>query len=602
MSRASFSAVLAIVLATGLQWVTAPHVTDTCLLDMPVVGEDQAALVHADQKPTKGPTPQPATVLDLVEQARAKAAARQWKEAAALWARVVRLNPVQPDYWNRLGDAHYRAGDYKAAVAACEKAIELGAPLMGVVNPAAYNVVCCHALAGDKERAIKALQRVLEMGFPDLGRPARDPNLRSLRDDPRFKKMLWLEDVSKMSREEGWHYDLSVLGSEVHRKGFLVHRPITRQQFDVKLRELREAIPRLTDAQVVLAIVKLMTFLGDGHSTVLPNRENPAYRTAVPVQYYWFAEGLFVISAHPKHKDLLGAEVLRLDGRPAGDVLKAMMPYVSRDRGNPIWPRQLTPYMLRNLTLLHAAGQIKSPKQVTLAVRDIGGAKREVTVAADDTQPEIWNQFPNPPSWVNLASTLGAPPLYLRSMDKNYWFEYLADRKTVYFQFNRVLDGQKESLAQFTERLFRFIDEKDVERLVIDMRWNNGGNTSLSHPLLLALIGNRKINQRGKLFVIIGRRTYSAAQNTVTYMDRYTNATFVGEPTGSSPNFVGEEFPVTLPYSKIVANVSHLFWQSSVPQDQRIWLAPHIYTPPTFADFRVRRDPALEAILKYRAP
>jgi hypothetical protein len=183
-------------------------------------------------------------------------------------------------------------------------------------------------------------------------------------------------------------------------------------------------------------------------------------------------------------------------------------------------------------------------------------------------------------------------------MDKNYWFEYLSDRKTVYFQFNRVLDAEKESLAQFTDRLFRFIGEKDVERLVIDMRWNNGGNTFLSHPLLLALISNRKINQRGKLFVIIGRRSYSAAQNTVTYIERYTNATFVGEPTGSSPNFVGEEFPVTLPYSKIIANVSHLFWQSSVPLDQRIWLAPHIYTPPTFADFRVRRDSALEAILK----
>jgi tetratricopeptide (TPR) repeat protein len=589
------------ILATGLHWATASDVTDGCLLDMPVVGEDLPALVHADQKPTNAPAPQPATVLDLAEQARAKAAARQWKEAAALWTRVVRINPVQPYYWNALGDAHYRAADYKAAVVAYEKAIELGAPLMGVVNPAAYDVVCCHALAGDKELAIKALQRVLEMGFPDLGRPARDPKLRSLRDDVRFKKMLWLEDLSKMSREEGWRYDLSVLGSEVHRKGFLVHRPITPQQFDAKLRELREAIRKLTDAQAVLAVVKLMTFLGDGHSTVLPNRQTPAYRTAVPIQFYWFAEGLFVISADPKYKDLLGAEVLQLDGRPTADVLKAMTPYVSRDRGNPMWPKQLTPYMLRYLTLLHAAGQIKSPRRVTLTVRGPGGAKRDVTVAADATQPDIWNQLPNPPSWVNFASTLGKPPYYLRSMDKNYWFEYLTDRKTVYFQFNRVLDGAMESLAQFTERLIQFIDEKDVERLIIDMRWNNGGNTALSHPLVLALIGNRKINQRGKLFVIIGRRTYSAAQNTVTYIERYTNATFVGEPTGSSPNFVGEEFFVTLPYSKIVANVSHLFWQSSVPQDQRIWLAPHIYTPPTFADFRARRDPALEAILKYGA-
>jgi hypothetical protein len=596
MRRTLILAALAVALATLL----APDPTDTHIFGTPLVGDGPAALA-ADQ-PAKDPAPQAATVLDLAEQARAKAAAREWKAAAVLWERVVRLNPVQPSYWNALGDAHYRAANYKAAVPAYEKAIELGAPIWGVVNPAAYNVVCCHALAGDKELAIKALERALTMGFPDLGRPARDPNLASLRDDARVKKMLWLGDVSKMSREEGWRYDLAVLASEVRRKGFLVHRPVTPEQFDAKLREVRDAVPRLTDTQAILALVKLMTFLGDGHTTVWPTGENPAFRAALPIQFYWFAEGLFVISADPKHKDLLGAQVLELDGRPAVDVLRAMTPYFSRDRGNPMWPKQLTPYMLRNLTLLHAAGQIKGTERVTLTIRDLGGAKRDVTVAADTTQPNIWNQLPNPPSWVNFASTLGRPPLYLRSMDKNYWFEYLTDRKTVYFQYNRVLDGGKESLAQFTERLFRFIDEHDVERLVIDMRWNNGGNTALSHPLLLALIGNRKINQRGKLFVIIGRRTYSAAQNTVTYIERYTNATFVGEPTGSSPNFVGEEFPVTLPYSKIIVNVSHLFWESSVPQDQRMWLAPQVYTPPTFADFRAGRDPALRAIQDYRAP
>jgi len=122
---------------------------------------------------------------------------------------------------------------------------------------------------------------------------------------------------------------------------------------------------------------------------------------------------------------------------------------------------------------------------------------------------------------------------------------------------------------------------------VIDMRWNNGGNTGLGEPLLLGLIANEKVNRRGKLFVIIGRRTFSAAQNMATYLERFTEATFVGE-----------EVPLTLPYSKVMANVSHLLWQSSWPQDLRIWLAPQIYVPPTFADFRAGRDAALEAILE----
>jgi hypothetical protein len=49
---------------------------------------------------------------------------------------------------------------------------------------------------------------------------------------------------------------------------------------------------------------------------------------------------------------------------------------------------------------------------------------------------------------------------------------------------------------------------------VVDLRWNGGGNTLLAMPLLHGLIAGRTINRRGRLFVIAGRGTFSAAQNT----------------------------------------------------------------------------------------
>jgi hypothetical protein len=97
----------------------------------------------------------------------------------------------------------------------------------------------------------------------------------------------------------------------------------------------------------------------------------------------------------------------------------------------------------------------------------------------------------------------------------------------------------------------------------------------------------------------IGGRTYSAAQNTTTLIERHTNAILVGEPTGCSPNFVWEETPFKLPYSKLLANVSDLYWQSGWPMDYRTWTPPAIYTPSSFEAFCAGRDLALEAILAY---
>jgi hypothetical protein len=87
--------------------------------------------------------------------------------------------------------------------------------------------------------------------------------------------------------------------------------------------------------------------------------------------------------------------------------------------------------------------------------------------------------------------------------------------------------------------------------------------------------------------------------NAATFMERFTNATFVGEPTPSDPNFVGESNMITLPYSGTRVSISDLYWQSSWPTDRRTWIAPFLNAPPSFDAYKSKRDPALEAILTF---
>lgn len=532
----------------------------------------------------------------LLSQAEAKTAAKQWKDAAPLWQRVVAANPVNGRFWSQLATVLYEAKDYRGAIPAYEKAMELGS---GFPSSAAYNIACCYALLGEKEQALKWLEKSFDMGFRELEHSQTDTDLTSLHDDPRFNRIVGLADVSKMSRDEGWRNDLALLAREVKRKGYVpgVPRQFTKEEFDAAVAKLNEVIPKLTDAQIVIEMMKLMRKLGDGHSGVLGRLQHADSALTIPLQFYLFKEGLYVVASDPKYKDLLGAQVLRFGDRSVDEVMKALDPLISRD--NDTWPSQLGPYHMRSSALMNGLGLIPETSKVSLTIRDTSGKERAITVPADGENPNIWNDFPK--TWLTYPQTLSTPlPLYLKNRAAAYWFEFLPENKVLYFQYNGVRNEGQESLAQFTDRLFKFIASNDIEKLVIDMRWNNGGNTFLSQPLLYALIRNEKVNQRGKLFVIIGRRTFSAAQNTVTFLERHTNAIFVGEPTGSKPNFIGEETIFTLPYSKVLANISDLYWQSAWPMDYRTWTAPQIYTPPTFAAFSANRDPAMEAILAYR--
>jgi hypothetical protein len=322
------------------------------------------------------------------------------------------------------------------------------------------------------------------------------------------------------------------------------------------------------------------------------------------VSFYLFTEGLFITAAAEGYRRLLGARVLKVGETAVGDALAAIDPLLSRDNSQQV--RGLGPEVLRWAPLLHALGVITDPGEAVLTVRFPDGTTGQVTVAAAGPGPHDYPNVgsypgptgPRPAGWVALCDTVGGPlPLYLRNCDLLYWFEHLPEHGLVYFQFNSVADQQPETFAAFCERLFAFIDRHPVSKLVVDVRWNGGGNTFLTQQLLHRVISCTKINQPGSLYVIIGRATFSAAQNTATAIERETNAIFVGEPTGSRPNFIGETVPFQLPYSKTTVNVADLYWQTSWPNDHRPWIAPELYTPPTFEACRQNRDPAMEAIL-----
>lgn len=53
-----------------------------------------------------------------------------------------------------------------------------------------YNVACDYALLGMTDLAFEALERALRLGYPQIHHMRRDPDLKSLRRDPRFQRLL----------------------------------------------------------------------------------------------------------------------------------------------------------------------------------------------------------------------------------------------------------------------------------------------------------------------------------------------------------------------------------------------------------------------------
>jgi hypothetical protein len=187
------------------------------------------------------------------------------------------------------------------------------------------------------------------------------------------------------------------------------------------------------------------------------------------------------------------------------------------------------------------------------------------------------------------------PPLYLQDVAREHWFRAL-DERTLYVQFNQVVDAPGQTLAEFAERLAKAVSEQRPSRLLLDVRHNNGGNGTLLGPLMRTLREFERSRPDAELVVLMGRNTFSAAQIFLAQVDRDTGALFAGEPSSSSPNFVGEENRVELPWSGGSGNISNRFHET-IPGDTRAFIPPDIPFELSSADYFANRDPLLELVL-----
>src|SRR5690606_20414309 len=425
-----------------------------------------------------------------------------WPDAAVQWEEITAANPVNGHYWSRLAEAREKLGDEHGAIAAYEHAFELRD---GFPAETAYKIARCQARLGNVDEALRWLKRAWELGLRDVAGAREDDDLAPLRSTTHFRELFGIADGEEMERIEGWRFDLNFLAREIKRRAFAPFQYQSEATFDAAVESLLEEIPDLTDAQIIIEMIRLIMPLGDGHARIRTPKDRSDLQRAAPVQMYLFEEGLYIVAAAPRHRDLIGTRLVKIGDRTTDDVMQTVSEIIPRDNDNTYWVKENLPLMLREFPILHALGVIEDPEQASLTIEDRDGATRTVSIAADAEEParELRYAIPFPKGWISLQAMDGSPlPPSLRNAHIPYWFEYLAEHRTVYFQFNSVRNAPGETLGDFTERLFGFIEAQDVEKLVVDMRWNDGGNTFLELPLLRRIVGDPKIKRRGALFII----------------------------------------------------------------------------------------------------
>ena len=395
-------------------------------------------------------------------------------------------------------------------------------------------------------------------------------------------------------RARAWCEDVQFLAHELerlHPRPFFALEPA---EFEAALERFESGVEGWNDERATAEFLRLVALVSqagmDGHTAAWPMRVD-----YLPVQLYSFTDGWFVVGAEGGHEDLVRARVLGIGELTIEQACERLSPFLSRDNEWSLRARMALALTLPSL--LRGAGVVDgdaTPLRLQLAD---GSTQHRTLSGVPRADARPWGgRFAR-----SLPSAGGVR--WLEGRERPFHAEVLERERALYVQYNAVLsqDEAGRPLRDFAAEVVRTFEQRGLERLVLDLRSNAGGDSTTYGPLIEALKASEAIDRRGVLFALIGRATFSAGGNFVAALRKATNVLLVGEPMGGAPNHFGDAEEITLPHHTglflRISTREHRYAESG--QDERI-LVPDLAVELSSADYFSGSDPVLALALAHR--
>lgn len=400
-----------------------------------------------------------------------------------------------------------------------------------------------------------------------------------------------------------WQEDIDQLAVELPKRHKNLFFSCGETDFTRQILELKNNLEEYDQFMIAVNIAKIIASFKDAHTALMM----PSMRF-IPFIFYWFEEGIYVVDATQGYEDFLHRKVTHINEIAIEEIIQKITEIIPHE--NPSFLKSQLPKYLSSAEVLYGLEIIDNFDEVELIVEGRNGKTAKVIAATCKSfafqrsmiGSEIHSTEDIPftegvPLTDDISSTASIP-LFRQNKDKNFWSHFLESQNTMYLNYNSCKDRINISVKDFCADLLDYIDKNQIQKLIVDLRNNLGGDSSLLDPFIEDLSNNQKMNKRGNIFVIIGRDTFSSALLNAYALKNKTAAIFIGEATGGKPNCYGEVSYLQLKNSELKIRYSTEYYET-IKDDGQESFFPDIACKVTFADYIVSRDRCMESVLSF---
>lgn len=379
-----------------------------------------------------------------------------------------------------------------------------------------------------------------------------------------------------------WDSDIDFLVDNLRKHPYLAY-PQNLERFQQDVEKLKKSLKaKKNQDEIRTELLQFVATFKDAHTSLSWNGNH-----FFPIQLKWFSNGYYSIWADSPYKQSISQKLVKINGTPIETVVQKLSSVISHE--NDYWFQNRFPTFAMSGQILHGLKLIDQPDQATFTFQDSVGKLQDIKISSLSYAQLNTTMAP-------YKAEISSRFLVNKHPDLLYWYEFLPDQKTIYFNYSSCKDMESQTVEQISKEIIAYIKSNDVEKVLVDLRNNTGGNNGLLMTFINNLTSIDKINQKG-LFVAIGSSTMSSALINAFDFQRKTNAVFIGTPTGGKPVSYGDVKTFQLPNSKLNGQYSsRLMERGGTVADKALF--PNVALEPTVQDYMEGKDLCLEYILK----
>lgn len=376
--------------------------------------------------------------------------------------------------------------------------------------------------------------------------------------------------------------DLNLLSETLEKEHLNLFAKISKESFDAEKARIAAEIPHMTDADFFYALKQLVAMTGDAHTTIGYSDSIYKHLMALPLAIEKYGDDWYIMMLDEQNAQYLGAKLKAINGVSIQDIFEKSKSVMSFE--NESWALSQFSNTIAFKEALNYLGIVSGDDKIMLEIE---------TKEKLDTSIEMIPLTET--ALMSAEIDILEGETVAKTWPEGYYRALSLDDDHLLIQYNVCAESPDLTMASFTDSIKKELSDKNYKTVVIDLRYNTGGNSEVLRPML-NMLKTMKAEKSLEIYTLIGKSTFSSAIINAVQTKDELGSTLIGTATGGNVNGYGEVKTFELKNHPFVVTYSTKYFELIRGYDKDS-LYPDVEVKQSLEDYLDGKDTEVEWIL-----